>query len=64
MVVLSSVKLLWSVEELGRRGSHIFSALRVGSINLVLKVAKKTFYVLGMPDHYFQKKMQTKLVNY
>ena len=54
--MLSSVKLLWSVEELERRRSHISSALKVRSINLVLKVAKKPFYVLGMLDHYLKKK--------
>lgn len=46
----SKILLLWSVEELERRGSYISSALKVRSINLVLKVAKKPFYVLGMLD--------------
>lgn len=44
--MLSSVKLLWSVEKLGRRESHIFNALKVGGINLVLKDANETSELL------------------
>lgn len=67
MTPQSSAEFSKITVECGRVGKERkphFQCSKVRSINLVLKVAKKPFYVLGMLDHYLKKKMQTKLVNY